>query len=139
MKLVLVRDTFFPDTTLGTLACEDPAIASWQTLEDVDRKLELDPSAKIKGRTAIPRGIYRLTLAYSPRFMRITPRLLDVPGFTGVLIHSGNTHADTSGCILIGETRDGDKILQSRDAMKRLMALLKIPYERAEAMEVEIR
>lgn len=139
MKLVLVRDTFLPDTTLGILTYEDPAAAPWQTLEDADRKLEFEPSAKIKGRTAISRGTYRLVLAYSPRFMRITPRLLDVPGFTGVLIHSGNTHADTEGCILVGETRDGDKILQSRDAMKRLMALLKIPYERGEAMEVEIR
>lgn len=139
MKLVLARDAFFPDTTLGTLVCEDLAIAPWQTLEDADRKLEMDLSAKVKGRTAIPRGTYRLVLAYSPRFMRITPRLLDVPGFTGVLIHSGNVHADTAGCILVGETREDERILQSRDAMKRLMALLKIPYERGEAMEIEIR
>lgn len=138
MKLVLVRDAFFPDTTLGTLVCEDPAVAPWQTLEDADRKLEETSSVKIKGRTAIPRGTYRLTLAYSPRFARITPRLLDVPGFTGILIHSGNTQADTSGCILVGEERQGERVLLSREAMRRLMAALKMPYERGEPIEIVV-
>ena len=139
MRLILVRDTFLSDATLGTLTLDDPAVAPWQTLEDKDRKLELDPSVKVKGRTAIPRGTYRLTLVYSSRFMRVTPRLLDVPGFTGVLIHSGNTHRDTEGCILVGESRDGAQILQSRLAMMRLMLLLKGPYGRSESMEIEVR
>lgn len=60
---------------------------------------------KIKGETAIPRGRYQLVLDYSQRFQKITPHLLDVPGFTGIRVHGGNRASDTEGCIIIGEKR----------------------------------
>ena len=135
MHLRLFRDAFFSDATLGTLETDGLV---FQTLEDVDRHLEANPEAKIHGQTAIPRGTYRLTLSWSPRFARILPRLLDVPGFSGVLIHAGNTSADTAGCVLVGEERHTTKILRSREALHRLMVLLAIAQQKGETIEIEI-
>lgn len=70
---------------------------------------------KIKGRTRISQGVYRLKLrtfggfharhAKSP-YYRDTHigmiEIADVPEFTNILIHAGNTHRDTSGCLLVG-------------------------------------
>jgi hypothetical protein len=52
--------------------------------------------------SCIPNGTYQVVLAWSNRFNRLMPRLVNVPGRTGILIHPGNTIRDTSGCILIG-------------------------------------
>lgn len=74
------------------------------TREDEDRFLE-DGGAKETGKTAIPRGKYRLITSESPRFGRILPEVLHVPDFTGVRIHGGNTAEDSGGCILVGQIR----------------------------------
>lgn len=79
---------------------------------------------KIRGRTAIPEGRYPLVVTRSPRFGKWLPLLMRVPGFEGVRIHSGNTAADTQGCILVGENRKKGMVLSSRAAMERLMRLL---------------
>ena len=67
---------------------------------------------KVPGRTAIPAGRYRVELKIrSPRFSNspayawckgYLPRLMDVPGFDGVLIHAGNKASDSRGCLLVG-------------------------------------
>jgi hypothetical protein len=74
---------------------------SFYTLEDTDRKLE-EGGEKVAGQTCIPRGRYRITLTMSNRFKRILPLLNDVPQFSEIRIHAGNTPADTEGCIIVG-------------------------------------
>ena len=101
------------------------------TLEDVDRGLRQDmPLAEIKQikvmhQTAIPAGTYNMTVNISPAKQRLLPRLLNVPGFDGILIHRGNTDADSSGCILVGENKQVGKVLNSTKYELALVDLLK--------------
>ncbi|MCD6024097.1 MAG: hypothetical protein K0Q91_1013 [Fibrobacteria bacterium] len=63
------------------------------------------PGVKVPGGTCIPAGSYRLRMSRSARFRRWMPEVLDVPGFTGVRLHGGNSPADTEGCLLIAANR----------------------------------
>ncbi len=76
--------------------------------------------AKVPGRTAIPRGEYDLWLTWSPKFHRVMPEVMNVPGFSGVRIHWGATVADTAGCILTGKGRGKDVLKLSRAAFDAL-------------------
>lgn len=89
------------------------------TLEDVVRD-----GPKIPGATAIPAGHYEVVLSFSMRFGRPLPMLLNVPGFTAIRIHAGNTEADTRGCILVGQRKGEDVLFQSLSALSILMLKL---------------
>jgi hypothetical protein len=100
----LIRDTFGPDYTVGTLWFEGTKFG--EVLEDKDRHLGEDGGGdKVQNETAIPIGVYRLTLDYSPHFGKIMPHILNVDQFSGVRMHGGNTVADTEGCPLCGLVR----------------------------------
>lgn len=106
------------------------------TLEDCDRGLDSSmslstiKSKKISSKTAIPTGIYKVSMnTVSPTFKNrswaeklkgIVPRLIDVPGYEGVLIHVGNTADDTSGCILVGFNIVKGKVLNSTTVYDQL-------------------
>lgn len=111
MKLRVERRFLTPKSTIGSLYIDD--VFECYTLEDVVRK----PGEKIKGLTAIPYGTYDVTIDHSNRFGKDMPHILNVPGFEGIRIHSGNTDADTEGCILLGVTRSMDSIGKSRQAL----------------------
>lgn len=109
------------------------------TLEDTDRGLTSDMteeeimSIKIKGKTAIPTGTYKVTLGVrsqkftAPKYKKqyefcnaYLPRLLDVPGYDGVLIHIGNTPEHTDGCLLVGENKVIGEVRNSTATFKKL-------------------
>ncbi len=96
MNLKLLRKTFTEESTIGVLSVN--GTAECFTLEDKVR------AVKIPGKTAIPAGIYEVTITFSDRFQKPLPLLLNVPNFAGIRIHPGNTAADTEGCILVGKT-----------------------------------
>lgn len=77
---------------------------------------------KVYARTAIPAGTYKVTMEYSPRFKRRLPYLHDVPHFLGILIHSGNTDADSAGCIIVGRNTVKGKVLESRATLDKLIS-----------------
>lgn len=52
------------------------------------------------------------------------PRLLDVPGYEGVLIHIGNTPEDTDGCLLVGYNKVKGQVIDSTKAFKELYSIL---------------
>lgn len=95
-----------------------------ETLEDTVRTIAPDGTGKIKGKTAIPAGRYLVTLTYSPKFGRVLPLLHRVPHFSAIRIHSGNTAADTDGCILVGKNKAVGKVLESRKTEAALMEIL---------------
>jgi len=103
MRLTLERYDKQPNKTFGKLIAEDGHRICY-TLEDAVREVVDQPVGnwKIKGKTAIPAGEYRITLETSPRFGMDTLTVNAVPGFTGVRMHAGNTEADTEGCPLLG-------------------------------------
>ena len=99
--LIEVKRFEFKDThTIGKLYID--GVYECYTLEDVVRN-----GSKVIGKTAIPTGEYKVIIDASVRFKQDMPHILDVPNFTGVRIHSGNTSAHTEGCILLGTTWSG--------------------------------
>ena len=101
---------------------------SCDTIEPTWRKLK-SKADKVAGQTAIPAGTYDVILQYSPKYGRIMPRLLNVPYFEGILIHSGNTAEDTRGCILVGRRLSGSMkgyIQMSRVTFAELLGKLEL-------------
>ena len=111
------------DCTIGKLLIAGEIIC-W-TLEDIVRP---EGAAKVYGQTAIPEGVYNVVLRTSPRLGIVVPWIEDVPDFTAIQIHPGNTAADTLGCILVGEERDRDAIRRSRAAFDKLMDQYLTPH-----------
>lgn len=122
MNIVIERVQKDPDVTIGSMTVD----GEWQcwTLEDTVREIQGRPvsSWKIPGETAIPAGGYRVELTMSARFKRLLPLLVDVPGYSGVRIHAGNTSADTEGCILVGEERFNKSLARSQLALAPLLS-----------------
>jgi hypothetical protein len=131
MNLRLVRDIAGADCTLGTLSIDGRFECF--TCEDVERT-----GPKVFGKTAIPRGRYRVIVTPSNRFKRELPLLVDVPGFSGIRIHPGNTAADTDGCILPGVTRSGSAVQRSREAFVPLFAKIRDAIARSDAVTIEV-
>lgn len=127
-KLLLKRIARKAGYTIGKLYIDGAYFCD--TLEDTDR-LDKGMTAaqlaakKIPGQTAIPEGTYKVIVNTSPKFKRLLPRLVNVPGYEGVLIHRGNTPADTAGCILVGENKQVGKVLNSTFYEDRLVDMLK--------------
>jgi hypothetical protein len=93
---------------------------------------------KIPHETAIPTGEYKVIVNLSLAKKRMLPRLLDVPGFSGILIHRGNTKNDSSGCILVGENKVKGKVINSTRYEKRLVEILTKAQEQGEENLIEI-
>ncbi len=95
------------------------------TCEDEDRFLENGVTEKVYGRTAIPRGRYRLTITWSERFKRFLPLVNDVPDFTGVRFHGGNRAEHSHGCVLGGQIPTADGVASCAPVVDGLCALLR--------------
>jgi len=129
MNITVFRDVKTPDMTLGKLTCGN--LILW-TVEDAIREV------KVPGLTAIPAGRYKVIISFSHRFQKPLPLLLDVPNFKGVRIHSGNTPADTEGCILVGTARAKNGVTNSRYAMSLLMDNMLTAFKEGKNVWLEI-
>lgn len=123
--------------TIGKLYVDGEYLCD--TLEDRDRQLsramtdEQVRVRKVAGETAIPTGSYSMRLSKSYKFSSkewaqrhggLVPEVLDVPGFSGVRIHPGNSAADTQGCVLVGRNTVRGGLTGSQAAWHELMARL---------------
>lgn len=143
MRILLQRHALKAGYTIGRMEINGRYFCD--TLEDTDRGLRESmtedeiAALKVKGATAIPTGTYRIDMqTRSPRFGRVLPRLVSVKGYAGVLIHSGNTAADTEGCILVGENRERGKVLNSRATLEHLLVFLRAAQAEGEKIELTI-
>lgn len=153
MELIVDRKWKKQNYTISNLTIDGKWFCN--ILEDTDRGLEDSmPLTKIKelkkpSTTAIPKGIYDITLdVISPRFCTKPfykevcngklPRLLNVKGFEGILIHAGNTDSDTDGCLLVGMNLEKGKVLNSQATFKELYKLLKDKHDKGEKIIIKI-
>jgi hypothetical protein len=98
MKIEVLRKPSKLDYMEGVMLLD--GILFGLTIEDCRRP----NGVKVAGETAIPAGSYVVTVEPSPRFQKDLPKINNVPGFEGVLIHGGNSALDSHGCILVGTT-----------------------------------
>ena len=118
MRLTLIRIANRPTYCIGKLYIDGVYFSD--VIEDVDRglddKMSVDEilNRKIKGETAIPTGIYNVQITYSPKYKKNMPLLLNVKGYSGIRIHSGNTAKDTEGCLIVGKNTKVGMVTESR-------------------------
>lgn len=125
------------------------------TLEDTDRGLKQTDSLdyiktrKVAGETAIPKGTYKVAMnVTSPKYSASSwywslcqgkvPRLLNVPGFDGILIHTGSDALSTRGCLLVGKNTKVGQLTESKDTFKKIYKLMKAAYDKGEEITIEI-
>ena len=104
---------------------------------------------KVYGETAIPIGTYEIDLnTISPKFKDKTwakphggkvPRLLDVKGFDGVLLHPGNSNSDTYGCLLCGLNTKKGMVTNSTEYFHKLMKVLLEAKLKGEKITITIK
>ena len=140
MELVLERKWKKSDYTIGILLIDNKKFC--EVIEDKDRGLKDSMTTeqikliKKPNMRAIPTGTYDVTLdVFSSKFGNIPfykkvcngklPRLLNVKGFEGILIHCGNTQLDTSGCLIVGENKVKGKVINSKITFEKLYNILK--------------
>lgn len=133
MKMLVVRDQCGAECTVGQMFVDGEFECF--TMEDVVRP----DGVKVYGQTAIPAGTYDVIVNWSNRFKRELPLLLNVPGFEGVRIHTGNTAADTEGCILVGKERNARAVTDSRKAFIPLFDKIQAAHDAGERITLEIR
>lgn len=114
LELKVLRKEFSEKSTIGELYADEQFHC--YTLEDKYRADE----TKVYGETAIPQGRYEVVINYSNHFKKNMPQLLNVPGYEGVRIHSGNTDKDTLGCVLVGKYKEKDRIWDCKNVYESM-------------------
>lgn len=154
MKLIVDRKWKKQSYTISNLTIDGKWFCN--VLEDADRGLDDSMSiAKIRelkkpSITAIPKGTYEITLdAISPKYCTNSfykqvcngkvPRLLNVKGFEGILIHAGNTDKDSAGCLLVGINLERGKVLKSQETFRKLYKMLSEAKLRGEYIQITIK
>ena len=152
MEITLERRWRLPRYSIGRLYINGKYFCN--TLEDRDRELyqgmseETIREKKVYCETAIPYGRYRITLqVQSPKYSKklqykrcngYLPRLLNVPGFDGILMHIGNYPKDSCGCILVGENTKKGAVLNSTTWFWKLYDILKQADKKGEEIWITI-
>jgi hypothetical protein len=144
MNLNLKRFSSGDESTIGMLKVN--GIFHCFTIEDEYR------DEKVAGETRIPAGIYPVALrcegTMTKKYEKFPEHrgmlwLQDVPNFTYVYIHIGNTDADTNGCILVAEgvmadRKGGGRGLSSTPAYLDLYALILQAMDNGEKVYINI-
>lgn len=140
MKIEVIRDVFLDNTTIGKMYIDGEYFG--YTLEDCARAV----GVKVQDKTCIAPSSYLVTVTMSSRFGRMMPLIYNTDDyrvvlhgvtFTGVRIHGGNSHENTSGCILVAARRYGDDKIQG-SLEKELTALIQQAIASGEDVVLEV-
>ena len=135
MKIEVNRIFKASNYTIGELSVNNNYVCD--TLED---KVRAD-GKKVYAETAIPTGTYTLVLSYSNRFKKVMPEILNVPNFSGIRIHCGNSSKDTEGCLLVGkwDGKTENWISDSKNSYNKLYPLLEEAFNKKENITITIK
>lgn len=116
--MYLVRTVSTPAVTLGSIVDDDGTMLVPATLELPWRENQSEISC-------IPNGDYEAAYREHPKHGWCY-EILNVPDRTSILIHAGNTVADSEGCVITGMRRgtDGVSVEDSRAALADFMAAM---------------
>ena len=127
LLILAQRENSVGDATLSRVSVNGKFVCDM--LEDILRERPGQPvvSWKVKGKTAIPAGVYELTLETSKRFGPNTLTVNNVEGYEGVRCHGGNHAIDTEGCLLFG-IRYGETSISESQRMLKVMKSITWEY-----------
>lgn len=140
MEMILLRKYFGSTYTIGALHIKNQDTGELKYFCDTLEPHVIDwgRERKVWGKTAIPCGRYKVTLRYSSIFKRKMPFLENVPHFTGIMLHTGNSPEDTKGCILVGMATVIGRLSDSRATFKKLYELIEEVIGNGEEVEVVV-
>lgn len=153
MEIRVCRKWKKPEYCISDIYVNDEWICNG--LEDADRGLDdsmpdwMIRSKKIPTRTAVPTGRYKVLMnTVSPKFSKKpfymdvckgkVPRLKDVKGFEGILIHCGTTHVNSAGCILVGHNTIKGQLTDSQETFKKLYTIMKKAHDKGDEIFITI-
>lgn len=153
MEILVHRVWKKAEYCVGRMSIDGKIICN--TMEDTDRGLDDGMqdwqirNKKIPNRTAIPTGRYVVDMTnVSPKFSKYPfymevcqgklPRLKNVKGFDGILIHCGSDQTHSSGCILVGLNKQKGKLTDSKETFKKIYSLMKAANDRGETIYITI-
>lgn len=151
MKVNVVRRYNNSKYCIGDLYVDGVWISN--TIEDTDRGLDDSMSVndirkkKVYAKTAIPTGTYDLTIdIISPKFYQkpyyksfcngYVPRVLNVKGFDGILIHKGVNQNSSAGCLIVGYNTIKGQVTNTQQAFEKLYQLFKQAKNKKEKMTI---
>ena len=138
MEIKVIRNILTSEYTVGKLYIDGIYICD--TIEDRYREIKKKED-KIYGVTAIPCGRYPVVLDFSSKYSKIMPHILDVPYFSGIRLHPGNSDEDSLGCLIVGEFVPGVAggwVKNSRIAYDKVFAKLKGASDKSERIFITI-
>lgn len=138
MEIKVIRTILTNEYTVGELYID--GVFYCHTIEDRYRKIQKKED-KIYGVTAIPCGSYPVVLDFSSKYSKMMPHILDVPYFSGIRIHSGNSDEDSLGCIIVGNYVPGVAggwVANSKITYNKVFAKLKGASDKGERIFITI-
>ena len=152
MKITHKRTYFGGSYTISKIYVDGKYFCD--AIEDKDRGLTSEMTEeqirkiKVYAQTAIPYGTYNVTIdIVSPKLSKRAvynpirgklPRLLNVKGFDGILVHIGTTERSSAGCIIVGKNTIKGQVTDSNKTFFSLYALMQKARAMGEPITWEI-